>query len=84
MKRILKFMMLPLALMVSLVGCGDKPTAEPTDQPTEPSSVQPVEKHTVQFYVEDTLYKTLKVENDTVIGAANVANPIKEGFSFTS
>ena len=84
MKRILKFMMLPLALMVSLVGCGDQPTEKPTDQPTEPSSVQPVEKHTVQFYVEDTLYKTLKVENDTVIGAANVADPIKEGFSFTS
>ena len=61
MKRILKLMMLPLALMVSLTGCGNKPTAEPTveptQQPTGQPSAQPVEKHTVQFYVEDTLYR---------------------------
>ena len=83
MKKILKVMMLPVALMISLAGCGEPNVS---DQPTAPESesVQPVEKHTVQFYVEDTLYKTMKIENDTVIGSTNVANPIKEGYSFTS
>ena len=83
MKKILKIMMLPLALMISLAGCGE---TENSLQPSEPDSTpaQTVEKHTVQFYVEETLYKTMKVESNTVIGAANVANPTKEGYSFTS
>ena len=81
MKKILKVMMLPLALMVSLVGCGEPTNSE---QPSEPSSVQPVVKHTVQFYNGETLFKTMKVENDKTIGAANVATPTKEGFTFVS
>ena len=81
MKNILKVMMLPLALMVSLVGCGEPTNSE---QPSEPSSVQPVVKHTVQFYNGETLFKTMKVENDKTIGAANVATPTKEGFTFVS
>lgn len=83
MKKILKLMMLPTALMVSLVGCGEGNNSSTPDV-SDSSTQQVVEKHTVQFYVEDALYKTMKIEDNTVIGAANVDNPAKSGFAFTS
>ena len=43
-----------------------------------------VTKYTVQFYVEDTLYKTLKVEEGKTIGADKVENPTLAGFEFVS
>jgi hypothetical protein len=83
MKRKLLTLLMSIFMVFPLAGCGEPNVS---DEPTAPESesVQPVEKHTVQFYVEDTLYKTMKIENDTVIGSTNVANPIKEGYSFTS
>ena len=82
MKKFLKYLMVLFVFTFSLVACGDNTSASQSVNNTQSSAVQPVEKHTVQFYVEDTLYKTMKIANDTVIGKENVEDPIKEKFTF--
>jgi len=84
MKKFLKYLMVLFVFTFSLVACGDNTSASQSVNNTQSSAVQPVEKHTVQFYVEDTLYKTMKIANDTVIGKENVEDPIKEKFTFVS
>lgn len=79
MKKIISFLLV-FALSFMLIGCvnnGDNPLPEPDPTPT------PV-KYTVQFYANEQLYKTLKVEENQTIGKENVQNPVLEGFEFVS
>lgn len=84
MKKLLKNWLLLFVLMFSLVGCVTPPASSSSSPISSPSSTQVVEKHTVQFYVEDELYKTLKVAENTAIGSDKVAAPVKEGYSFVA
>lgn len=84
MKKLLKNWLLLFVLMFSLVGCVTPPASSSSSPISSPSSTQVVEKHTVQFYVEDELYKTLKVAENTAIGSDKVAAPVKEGYLFVA
>lgn len=85
MKKLLKKWLLLFVFMFSLVGCVTPSTSSSANPPvSSSSSTQVVEKHTVQFYVEDELYKTLKIAENTAIGSETVANPVKEGHSFVA
>lgn len=79
MKKIISFLLV-FALSFMLIGCvnnGGNPTPDPDPTPT------PV-KYTVQFYANEQLYKTLKIEENKTIGKENVQNPTLEGFEFVS
>ncbi len=76
MKKILSFLLL-FVFAFALVGCGETP-----DNPDDKPDVPTLEKYTVKLYVDDVLYKTLKVEENKKIGATTVANPTKDGFEF--
>jgi hypothetical protein len=67
----------------SFVACGGN-TSSSNPVNTSSSSEVVKEKFTVQFYVEDELFKTLKVEDGSTIGSDKVGTPIKEGFSFVA
>ena len=82
MKRILSFLVFVFMFVFTLAGCGQTNPTEEVTPSTTPTQV--VEKHTVQFYVEDDLYKTLKIADGTTIGASSVADPLKDGFTFVS
>lgn len=79
MKKLHLLMVLGVSLL-ALSACGNGNNDPTSNQP----SSQVVTKHTVQFYVEEELYKTLKVENNTSIGADKVEDPLKDGFTFVS
>ena len=79
MKKVLNFLLVLVAIF-ALVGCGKKDK----DNENNNEQQQTVTKYTVQFYVEDELYKTMKIEENTVIGSANVQAPVKGGFEFVS
>ena len=78
MRKVLNFLLVLVAIF-ALVGCGNK---DKDNDNENNNNQQTVTKHTVQFYVEDELYKTFKIEDNTVIGADKVANPVKEGHEF--
>lgn len=84
MKKLFSYLIMLIVFTCTIVACGGNTDSSKNNANTSSSSVQPATKYTVQFYVEDTLYKTMKIEENTVIGASNVANPIKENFSFVS
>lgn len=77
MKKVINFLLI-MVLTFILVGCGDNNQKDDPNQDQEPI------KYTVQFYVEEKLYKTLKILENTTIGKDKVENPIKEGFEFVS
>ncbi len=77
MKKVINFLLI-MVLTFILVGCGDN------NQKNDPSNNQSSIKYTVQFYVEEKLYKTLKILENTTISKDKVENPIKEGFEFVS
>lgn len=76
MKKLLSFLFI-FVLGFALIGCTSQNPEAPTPDP-DPTPV----KYTVQFYVNDSLYKTLKVEEDKVIGSSNVETPVMDGFEF--
>ena len=78
MKKIISFLFVFLFAFI-LIGCSDNNT-EGGGEVIPPA----VTKHTVQFYVEDELYKTLKIEDGKTIGAGAVEAPILSGFEFVS
>lgn len=83
MKKIFKYFIMLFVFIFSLVACGnDTSSNNSVNTPTSSETVKT--KHTVQFYVEDELFKTLKVEDGSTIGSSKVENPIKEGFSFVA
>lgn len=84
MKRIFKYLIFLFVFTFSLVACGNNNTSSTNSVNTPSSSEVVKEKFTVQFYVEDELYKTLKVEDGSTIGADKVEAPVKSGFSFVS
>ena len=77
MKKIFGFLLVFL-FVFTLVSCKD----DDTDQGGGEQNPPVVTKYTVQFYVEDEVYKTLRVEENTVVGAENVASPVLSGFEF--
>lgn len=76
MKKFISFLLIFVTLFI-IAGCGGK-TPEQPEEPQDPI----VEKFTVQFYVEDELFKTLKVEEGKTIGSDKVDKPMLEGFEF--
>lgn len=84
MKKLFSYLIMLIVFTCTIVACGGNTDSSKNNANTSSSSVQPATKYTVQFYVEDTLYKTMKIEENTVIGASNVDNPIKENFTFVS
>lgn len=76
MKKILSLLFV-LVLGFVMVGC-----TNPDNGGDNPPDEQTV-KYTVQFYVNEELYKTLKIEKDSVIGSSKVDVPLLEGFKFT-
>ena len=84
MKKIFKYLIMLFVFTFSLVACGGNNTSS-NNSVNIPSSSEVVKtKHTVQFYVEDELFKTLKVEDGSTIGSDNVGTPMKDGFSFVA
>ena len=82
MKKLLSFLFI-FVLALSLISCKDKGGDE--NGGVTGGDEQPiVTKHTVQFYVEDTLYKTLKIEDGKTIGTDAVENPTLAGFEFVA
>lgn len=79
MKKTSLLMVLGLSLL-SLTACGGGDGGNGSSSTSSPS----VTKYTVKFYSEDALYKTLKVNENTTIGSANVDDPIKQGYSFVN
>ena len=84
MKKIFKYLIMLFVFTFSFVACGGNNTSSSNPVNTSSSSEVVKEKHTVQFYVEDELYKTLKVEDGSTIGSSAVAAPIKSGFTFVN
>ena len=82
MKKLLSFLFI-FVLALSLISCkykgGDENGGE-TGGDEQPI----VTKHTVQFYLDDTLYKTLKIEDGKTIGTDAVENPTLAGFEFVA
>ena len=76
MKKFISFLLIFVTLFI-IAGCGGK-TPEQPEEPQDPI----VEKYTVQFYVEDELFKTLKIEDGKTIGSDKVDKPMLEGFEF--
>ena len=84
MKKIFKYLICLFVFTFSLVACGGNNTSSNNSVTTSSSSEVVKTKHTVQFYVEDELFKTLKVEDGSTIGSDKVGTPMKDGFSFVS
>ena len=84
MKKIFKYLIMLFVFTFSLVACGGNNTSTNNSVNTPSSSETVKTKYTVQFYVEDELFKTLKVEDGSTIGSDKVGTPIKEGFSFVA
>ena len=84
MKKFFKYLIMLFVFTFSFVACGGNTTSSSNPVNTSSSSEVVKEKFTVQFYVEDELYKTLKVEDGSTIGSDKVGTPIKEGFSFVA
>lgn len=84
MKKIFKYLICLFVFTFSLVACGGNNTSSNNSVTTSSSSEVVKTKHTVQFYIEDELYKTLKVEDGSTIGSDKVGTPMKDGFSFVS
>lgn len=84
MKKIFKYLIMLFVFTFSLVACGGNNTSTNNSVNTPTSSETVKTKYTVQFYVEDELFKTLKVEDGSTIGSDKVGTPIKEGFSFVA
>ena len=84
MKKIFKYLIMLFVFTFSFVACGGNTTSSSNPVNTSSSSEVVKEKHTVQFYVEDELYKTLKVEDGSTIGSSKVDAPIKSGFTFVN
>ena len=82
MKKLLSFLFI-FVLALSLISCKDKGKDENGGE-TGGNEQPIVTKHTVQFYVEDVLYKTLKIEEGKTIGEAAVEAPTLAGFEFVS
>ena len=82
MKKLLSFLFI-FVLALSLISCKDKGGDENGGE-TGGGEQPIVTKHTVQFYVEDTLYKTLKIEDGKTIGTDAVENPTLAGFEFVA
>ena len=80
MRKVLNFLLV-LVCVLALVGCGNK---DKDNDKENNNQEQTATKYTVQFYVEDELYKTFKIEENNVIGADKVQNPVKEGYEFVS
>lgn len=80
MKKTSLLMVLGLSLL-TLTACGGGDGGQGS---SSTSSQQQATKYTVKFYSEDTLYKTLKVEENTTIGSENVDDPIKSGYLFVN
>ena len=64
MKKIFKYLICLFVFTFSLVACGGNNTSSNNSVNTPSSSEVVKTKHTVQFYVEDELYKTLKSSNE--------------------
>lgn len=75
MRKVLNFLLV-LVCVLALVGCGNKDKDKDNDNENN-NQEQTATKYTVQFYVEDELYKTFKIEENNVIGADKVQNPVK-------
>ena len=84
MKKFFKYLIMLFVFTFSFVACGGNTTSSSNPVNTSSSSEVVKEKHTVQFYVEDELYKTLKVEDGSTIGSSKVDAPIKSGFTFVN
>ena len=84
MKKIFKYLIMLFVFTFSLVACGGNNTSTNNSVNTPSSSETVKTKYTVQFYVEDELFKTLKVEDGSTIGSDKVGTPTKEGFSFVA
>ena len=82
MKKLLSFLFI-FVLALSLISCKDKGGDENGGE-TGGNEQPIVTKYTVQFYVEDALYKTLKIEEGKTIGTDAVENPTLAGFEFVS
>ena len=80
MKKILSLLFIFVFAFV-LVGCGGGEQGGGNEGEQNPPAVT---KHTVQFYVEDELYKTFKIEDGKTIGADAVETPVLSGFEFVS
>ena len=81
MKKIISLLVFMFMFMFSLAGCNG-PSESVSESTSTPAPT--VEKYTVQFYVDEVLYKTLKVEENTTIGSDKVDDPMKDGFTFVS
>lgn len=84
MKKIFKYLIMLFVFTFSLVACGENNASTNNSVNTPTSSETVKTKYTVQFYVEDELFKTLKVEDGSTIGSDKVGTPTKEGFSFVA
>ena len=84
MKKIFKYLIMLFVFTFSFVACGGNNTSSSNPVNTSSSSEVVKTKYTVKFYVEDELFKTLKVEDGSTIGSDKVGTPIKEGFSFVA
>ena len=80
MKKILSLLFIFVFAFV-LVGCGGGEQGGGNEGEQNPPAVT---KHTVQFFVEDELYKTFKIEDGKTIGADAVEAPVLSGFEFVS
>ena len=81
MKKIISLLVFMFMFMFSLAGCNG-PSESVSESTSTPAPT--VEKYTVQFYVDEVLYKTLKVVENTTIGSDKVDDPMKDGFTFVS